>query len=494
MKYIPLQPSAYCLIESLRDIGYSMETAVADVIDNSITAKASLIRLNFSWNDANPWFSISDDGCGMSSEELLNAMRLGSRHPHEAREKQDLGRFGLGLKTASFSQCRQLTVISKKNGSTSAYEWDLEWIRNNPQSNWDIRVLSNKEISGSELINSLEISSLSGGSGTIVIWRKMDRHDKSESKLDSLVLQSRRHLELVFHRYISPGIGQKGLNIYLNNDKLVAFNPFNPTNNATQELPSQVIHLNDSTIHIQPYVLPHYNKVDRDEYKKYGGLEGYLQNQGFYIYRNKRLIIKGTWFRLIKKEELTKLLRVQVDIPNSLDDLWKIDVKKSHASPPEIIKKGLRSIIERISNSGKRVYQQRGIKLSNSVKDPAWIREQKEGSINYCINKEHPFISDLENSLSYEQKTKLNDILFTLESGFPKEIFYSDLASNPESLKPSKIETNLLSDSLDTMISILKNNDVNKNDMAERILNCDPFVSQQRETKELLINKGLINE
>jgi len=113
LKYIDdLKPDPASLIESMRDIGYSMETAVADLIDNSITAEASNVDIRFSWNDGEPWLAIIDDGCGMDSDELTNAMRLGSKNPLEERDKKDLGRYGLGLKTASFSQCRKLAVIS----------------------------------------------------------------------------------------------------------------------------------------------------------------------------------------------------------------------------------------------------------------------------------------------------------------------------------------------------------------------------------------------
>jgi len=126
LKYIDdLKPDPASLIESMRDIGYSMETAVADLIDNSITAESSNIDIRFSWNDGDPWLAIIDDGCGMDSDELTNAMRLGSRNPLEERDKKDLGRYGLGLKTASFSQCRKLTVISKVGESIEGREWNL---------------------------------------------------------------------------------------------------------------------------------------------------------------------------------------------------------------------------------------------------------------------------------------------------------------------------------------------------------------------------------
>ena len=215
-------------------------------------------------------------------------------------------------------------------------EWDLDLIEENPDNDWRLKAIENFEIHQDENLG--EMLPLIYTTGTIVLLRKLDRYDGLEKKLNSLIEQTRVHLELVFHRFLSPSPGKKKVNIFLNNDPLTAFNPFNPSHTATQELPEQFIHVDEQAVKIQPYVLPHYNKTSRDDYQKYSCAGGYLQNQGFYVYRNRRLIIKGTWFRLIKKEELTKLIRVQVDIPNSLDHLWKIDVKKSHASPPEAIR------------------------------------------------------------------------------------------------------------------------------------------------------------
>lgn len=105
---INLSPRPSALLESLRSIGYTLETALADIIDNSITANSSSISVRFAWNNGDPWIAIIDDGDGMSNDELINAMRFGSRNPVEKRAKNDLGRFGLGMKTASISQCRHL--------------------------------------------------------------------------------------------------------------------------------------------------------------------------------------------------------------------------------------------------------------------------------------------------------------------------------------------------------------------------------------------------
>ena len=370
-KHIDIAPSPVSLIESLRNIGYSLPTAIADIVDNSIAAGAKVIDIRFSWNGGSPWLAVIDDGKGMTKDELINAMRFGSKNPLEERHSQDLGRFGLGMKTASFSQCRCLTVLSKKCESEFCCEWDLDFISKADNGKWNLGLLNSEAVMDQLVLSSLKEEYLSArDSGTVVLWEKIDRLEdlgeisKQEGNFNALVVEARNHLELVFHRFLSPGPGRKKTEIKMNGDYLEAFDPFATHNSATQELTEQSFFLEGKKIIVQPFVLPHHNKTTPEEYKKYGGLGGYLHNQGFYVYRNNRLIIKGTWFRLINKEELNKLLRVRIDIPNSLDHLWKIDIKKSDASPPDIIRNRLKQVIERIEYSGRKVYKQKGKKSS----------------------------------------------------------------------------------------------------------------------------------
>ncbi len=490
--FLNIQPSPLALVQSLRDIGYSMESAIADVIDNSITAEAKNINVKFAWNDGDPWLAIIDDGHGMTSAALTNAMRLGSKNPLEERNESDLGRFGLGLKTASFSQCRQLSLVSKKDGILAGREWDLDLIEEDPDSGWRLRVLNDSKMQQDKHIAAL--LPMIQSRGTIVLLRKLDRYDELEKKLNSLVAHTQTHLELVFHRFLSPRRGKKRINISLNNAPLTAFNPFNPSHPATQELPEQSIHVDGQSVHVQPYVLPHYNKTSRDEYQKYSGTGGYLQNQGFYVYRNRRLIISGTWFRLIKKEELTKLVRVQIDLPNSLDHLWKIDVKKSHASPPEAIRNELKLIIDRIAASGKKVYRQRGKKLANTVKVPGWTRTATEGKITYEINREHPLISQLKSLLPKDKQQEFKDLIFMLESSFPTELFYSDVAKKPEALSKPVFNEEQVSALLDSFINQMINSEVPETEIAARLTSIDPFAAYPEEVEKLLRQKGILHE
>lgn len=445
-KQLDLAPSPSSLIASLRDIGYSMDTALADVVDNSVAASAENVWIRFSWNDGDPWIAIVDDGHGMPADELINAMRFGSVSPLAERAKHDLGRFGLGLKTASLSQCKLLTVLSQANEQTACCEWDLDWLLTSGTGAWSIKVLDGVSITESELLSSLVLEFLGGKPcGTVVLWRKLDRldendkHAQREIAFNDLMCRARQHLELVFHRFISPDPGKPKVRLWMNGDELQAFNPFNPNHTATQELPEQHFQLDGETILVQPYVLPHNNKISPAEYQRFAGEGGYLHNQGFYIYRNRRLIINGTWFRLIKKAELTKLLRVRVDIPNSLDHLWSIDVKKSHASPPARFREQLKQIISRIETQGKRVYEQRGQRLPSAASVPFWERRAAKGSLFYEINRNHPLICQLETQMSREQQEHFRSLLLALETCFPISMLYHDVASKPEQLQPPTI-------------------------------------------------------
>ncbi|MGB5157363.1 ATP-binding protein [Desulfobacterium sp. N47] len=499
--YVEIAPSPISLIESLRNIGYTIETAIADIIDNSITAEAGQINIRFAWNSGNPWLAIIDDGSGMTKDELIDAMRFGSMNPLEARTIDDLGRFGLGMKTASFSQSRHLTVLSKKGGQIACCEWDLEKLSKTENTGWKLGVLDLVAVRQRYTLNSIYNEFLTNAAnGTILFWENIDRireqvHlSKQESHFNALIDGARKHLELVFHRFLSPDPGKKKVTISINGDELTAFNPFNPRNLATQELEEQQIIIDGETIVVQPYVLPHHNKVSRQEYIQYSGEGGYLHNQGFYVYRNRRLIIKGTWFRLIKKEELNKLIRVRIDIPNSLDHLWKIDIKKSHASPPETIKNELRQVISKIELSGRRVYRQRGTKISTTIKSPVWNRVASGGTISYQINREHPIVIELLNSATAQQKAFFGNLITMFESSFPVDMFFNDIASSPEQVEKPGFSEKELEMLLDIFIQSWSSAGTPENGLSEKLLSTDPFASNQNITRKILKQRGYKSE
>ena len=227
-----LQPSAASILQSMRDIGYTLDTAVADIIDNSIAASADKIELIFLENPT-PHFLIIDNGVGMYDEELYDALRFATKSPVAARADEDLGRFGLGLKTASFSQSRRLTVISSKNSKISAARWDLDYVVEKDQ--WLLEILDPKDIRlDKEYLEKIKVH------GTIVMWENLDRvlsGDKdtfSPRQVAGVLGKLREHLELVFHKFLEGKVFGKKISILLNNIELQPFDPFCLQNSFTQ--------------------------------------------------------------------------------------------------------------------------------------------------------------------------------------------------------------------------------------------------------------------
>jgi hypothetical protein len=496
--YEKLPPSPAALIESLRDIGYSTQTAVADIIDNSITAQAKNVSLNFSWAEGHPWLAVIDDGHGMDRVELLNAMRLGSSNPRDERDGNDLGRFGLGMKTASFSQCRRLTVLSTKGSETHCYQWDLDVIAMSMVGEWKLGILDPTD--RGQRINQLNETYLKGkDTGTIVLWESVDRIDtqldskQQEMAFDRMMLDVRDHLEHVFHRFLSPGSGIEKVRINFNGKSLEGFDPFFSTSESVTELNQEKIKCEGHEVIVQPFILPHHNKIPADEYRRYSGKEGYLQNQGFYVYRNRRLIIKGTWFRLIKKADLTKLIRVKIDLPNSLDYLWRIDVKKSHAAPPESVRSQLKRIIDRIGNAGKNVYKQKGRVLPSRELHPVWNRRATENVIQYEINKNHPLVKKIKTNMGNAEQRLFDKALTLFESSFPSARFYHDYASSPEKLTPPDFDKDMIETMLEAFVEMWGLNENSDENEVRELLAIYPFSQNRKLSILCLKERGLIN-
>ena len=406
-------PDAPTFVESIRSIGYSFESAVADIIDNSISKQARNIQVCF--DSIEPRFlAIVDDGCGMSSEELKDAMKYGSRSSLEQRSSDDLGRFGLGLKMASLSQCRQLTVVSKKNGVLSGTEWNLDQI-----GDWSLIIYDDSEFGDIPCMDLLRKNE----TGTLVVWRKFDRlgigSDDYSEIFDNKIALSKKHLSLVFHRYLEPEAITKKINISFNGANLVAIDPFLTKNPATQQMEEDVIVIEEQKIRVRPYVLPFSAKLSQSEKKLLDDTSELKLNQGFYVYRNKRLIIWGTWFRLLRQEELKRLARIRIDIPNCLDSVWGIDIKKSSASLPEAIKERLKAIVSKAGDRSEHVYQYRGRKANDDKLEHVWSVVENRGEVKYKINRDTALFKGVQDSLPDSEQSKLNALITMIEDAFP---------------------------------------------------------------------------
>ncbi len=478
---LELAPCASSLLESLRDMGYSLRTALADIIDNSITAGATNIRMFAEPHQAAPAIGILDDGTGMSRDDLITAMRPGTRSPLEVRSVTDLGRFGLGLKTASFSQCRRLTVVTRQDGAASCAIWDLDTVAK--RDKWVVEVPENP--------NSVRWSDELQRDGTLVVWEKLDRLTSSDRPEDRRYLvrqldEAASHIEFVFHRYLSSRGGQR-LTISLNGRELRSFDPFHSNHPATQHHQEDLIRLKGANIRIWPITLPHHDKVTAEEWKRFAGPEGYVSNQGFYLYRNRRLIVHGTWFRLARQVELTKLARVGIDIPNTLDAEWKIDVRKASAQPPAVVRKRLSRIIDRIGNPSRAAYSGRGSRLSEASPFVVWRRVQNKNRVFYKIDEEHPVLAKFRSGLESRKANDFERILRLLASTLPLEALHVDVSVSPEDVGPARVNLEDLRKIASLMWQFLHGEGRSLSEIEAWIRTNEPFRSQSEETAKVLL-------
>ena len=383
-----------------------------------------------------PWIALADDGSGMTEAELVEAMRLGSKNPTSERSADDLGRFGLGLKSASFSQCRSLTVMTRRDGKTSCARWDLDRIAKH--NDWRLELIDNPEqLTGHDLLPD---------TGTVVVWEKLDRlsrddtrdRDKLAEHMKAELARSEHHLRLVFHRFIE-GVKPR-LNLSLNGRLLKPIDPMGSMHPATQKDPEDTLCLRRGVVHIKCHTLPHHKRMTREEWEEIGGPEGHLKSQGLYVYRENRLIIAGGWLGLARQTELTKLCRIAVDIPNTMDSEWKIDVKKASVQLPPIVRERLKKVVERFVGTSKRTYRSKGQKLVDETRFPIWNRVQKDGQIIFRPNMEHPVFRAYTDQLPNELREGFEHCLRIVGSGLPIETLHAELIGNAEFVVADKTD------------------------------------------------------
>lgn len=472
-KTTPAIPEASSMIETFRAIGYNIETAVADIIDNSISANAKNIWVNFEWLGSKTWLSVKDDGLGMNDIELIQAMRPGSKNPLSDRSIKDLGRFGLGLKTASFSQARKLTVLSKKADCTSFYwTWDLDFV--SQTGNWNlIKYLPN---------GNFETELLKLNSGTIVIWNDIDRIVKNFKQDDNKALdkyllimeQVKKHLSMVFHKFIEQG----KINIYFQDEKIISWNPFLLDEAATQIFPEEKIQ--NGTVKIEGFVLPHKSKISEEKYKLAEGVKGWNEQQGFYIYRNERLLLAGDWLGLFRKEEHYKLTRIQIELPNTLDAEWQIDIKKSVARPPLVFREQIKAYALKVRAQAVEVYRHRGKNVNPIVGQkfvPLWVDHKRGDKWFYKINREHPILGKVKEQAKNEPDKAIEMLVRFIEETIPTKSIFIKESEVPELQgKPFEgIDQEIIRNTMQAMYSNLIEQGKTEEQAKSIISNIEPF-------------------
>ena len=472
------RPNAGSLMQSLRAFGYDIATAIADLIDNSITARSSHISVQFEWNNSSPWIAVSDNGCGMTEDELLEAMKTGSRNPLDERDTNDLGRFGLGLKTASLSQCRRLTVASKtKDSSLNTRCWDLDLVTE--KNEW---ILLKKAGPAAEAV----IRRLFGDreSGTVVLWENIDRiipesHINDEEYQDAFLNYAesvKDHIACVFCSYMQ---GPKKILFDINDTKIEMWDPFMTDSPLTTRMPTETLYVNGHQVQIKPYILPHQNKLLPEEFNKYAGKHGWNAQQGYYIFRNNRLIVSADWLIPgLEKLEQYRLARIRIDIGNETDSEWNIDVRKSTASPPISIVKELRRIANAARKESARIYSHRGKKLSRSSKSEqhfVWHQNVRNGKLGYAVNRNHPIVKA---ALESDQHGQVKMLLDLIEETIPVPMIISDYGEkSKEMLEPYEGKKK---DQFDSMIEELyrmyRSAGADPKSAIENIAGTEPFI------------------
>jgi hypothetical protein len=334
-----LTPSAKRLISSMRDLGYEFADAVAEIVDNSIQAGANVIQVNLHFDGYESYLTVLDNGVGMTPSEIREAMRFGSMRDYE---QDDLGKFGLGLKTSSLSQCDSLTVSSRnseKKVQIHSYSWDMDHI--NKVDRWEILPI---EID--DLLNPV-VEHLYSTTGTAVTWEKLNRllnfqepaGGRAENDFKRLTQELKISLGATFHRYLTGEQRSKKVMIFVNGDLVESWDPFCRTEKNTVELDAFNIPISmdgkKGIVKFRPFVLPAQSQFSSSSaHLRAGGPAKWNKQQGFYIYRAGRLLQSGGWCGLRTSDEHSKLARVLVEIPAGFDDLFKVNISKMKINFP----------------------------------------------------------------------------------------------------------------------------------------------------------------
>lgn len=337
-----LIPDPEVLIMGLRDTGYDINTALADVVDNSVDAGASCIKVNIQLDrNNNPSVMISDNGCGMNREELIDGMKYGSSSTL-TKDPRRLGKFGLGLKTASTAFCRRFSVISRAAAQDPVYmaTWDLDKVARD--NSWNLEIVGAEEI---PRVYKSVFDEMTGsdGHGTLVVWEKVDRLLGKKGTLDRIATKFSDYASLIYHRFLDAGDDRaRTLEMYVNGTLLEPNDPFclrecrddgtgtivfGRGNDKECTVLMEDGTETESTFHLQGYILPTKENFSSSESRDKANITNH--NMGFYVYRENRMIACGDWLGLKKAEPHDSLFRAEFSFDHTLDVAFKIDVKKS---------------------------------------------------------------------------------------------------------------------------------------------------------------------
>ena len=399
-------PNPEYLIKSIAEQGYSLESSLADLMDNSVSANADRIEVLIKMDQEPFTLFIADNGNGMDEDVLKASMQFPSNSPEEERNILDLGRFGLGMKTASFSQTRCFTVLSRKKGTKtySGRTWDVNYLKQ--VGKWRLLVNNQEEIT--KLIQQYYLVSEGHlnrfenfDANTIVVWKglyKFENYLQDDNRQSALKKQitevTSDYLSLVFHRYMERKANP--LQIRINNNIIASFNPFPTTITDFRPIEYKQKNFSTDTIKIEGFVLPS-RSIDESQSLSIWTTKNrsLMDMEGIYIYRADRLIHFGGWNGLIKKAPRLQLARLRVDIGNSVDHLLHLNVAKSQIEIPHDLTVAFEKYIDELKTQAEREFFNRGIRKfsSNHKENSVQLFERKASnkgtllelkSVNFC--------------------------------------------------------------------------------------------------------------
>lgn len=358
-----IPPAAARTIKSFRDIGYDLPRAIADIVDNSISANATNVDITLSFRGSDSWIRIADNGDGMDAEALLEAMRYGSEREYDY---EDLGRFGFGLKTASTSQCQRLTVASRLDLDCEIEIRCLDLVHIEETNRWEVIVIDPRD-AVDHLLEPIQETR-----GTVVLWESLDRVLEykdpfggwAQQRMLTFAEEIDQHLAMVFHRFLSGQVEGRHLTITVNGSDVRAWDPFCRDEQGTTELSSSDIRIASNSglgiVSVRAFVLPPQSKFSSPSaWRHASGPAKWNRQQGLYIYRANRLIQPGGWNRMRTTEEHTKLARIALDFFPNLDAAFSINIMKAYVQLPEDLRTHLKPVIATTVREANRRYREK---------------------------------------------------------------------------------------------------------------------------------------
>lgn len=381
LKVESIIPSAKRTSASLRDIGYDTPRAIADLVDNSVAAKASRVAVDVHFEGGRSWIRVADNGSGMDAATLLDAMRYGSEREYSG---DDLGKFGFGLKTASTSQCTRLTVASRRAPYNAHIEVRCLDLRHIEDTNrWEVLVLEGGDRPDPA------IEPLLDHPGTVILWENLDRileykdpwGDWAKKKLMALAEQVDNHLGMVFHRFLAGEVPERRLTITVNGAKVEPWDPFCRGEAKTEEMPFKgfAIHGDGGRgiVRVQPYVLPRQVEFSSDgAWRRASGSANWNRQQGFYVYRAHRMIQSGGWNRMRTLDEHTKLARISIDFFPDLDAAFGINITKAQVNLPQELRELLQPVVAQVTRRADDRYRTKDPRNTGGGRLPVSVRSQ----------------------------------------------------------------------------------------------------------------------